>query len=119
MMQTGLGPPSATRADGDCAWLLAGLAAAQERPHLVGRVPAMTSGGAHRRDAAAAGPVGHRSLGDLEEERDLARSQQAAAHAAREQAAIGPLLAQCLTVPTPLPLAPRRGSSRLTALDTL
>src|SRR3546814_3928793 len=84
MMQTGLGPPSATRADGDCAWLLAGLAAAQERPHLVGRVPAMTSGGAHRRDAAAAGPVGHRSLGDLEEERDLARAQQAAAHRSEE-----------------------------------
>src|SRR3546814_6853013 len=102
MMQTGLGPPSATRADGDCAWLLAGLAAAQERPHLVGRVPTMTSGGAHRRDAAAAGPVGHRSLGDLEEERDLARAQKAAAHAAREQAVVGQLLEQCLTVPNPL-----------------
>src|SRR3546814_5585579 len=79
----------------------------------------MTSGGAHRRDAAAAGPVGHRSLGDLEEERDLARAQQAAAHAAREQAVVGQLLEQCLTVPNPLHIASRRGASRVTAMDHL
>src|SRR5688500_13051306 len=52
--------------------LLAGLAAPEQGPDLVGRVAAVASRRAHRGDAAATGPVGDRALRHLEEERHLA-----------------------------------------------
>ena len=66
--------------------LLAGFAAAQQRPHLVGGVPPMTARRAHRRDPAPPGPVRDRPLGHLEQQRDLAGAQQPPSHALGQHA---------------------------------
>ena len=50
----------------------------QQLADQIGWVPTMPPGGAHRGDPSLAGPVGDRSLGHLEEEGDLAGSQQPA-----------------------------------------
>ena len=82
--------------------LLAGFAATQQRPHLIGRIPAVSSRCADGWDPAASRPVGDRPFRYLEEQCDLARAQQPTPHAVGEHAVADQLLEQCFTVPNPL-----------------
>src|SRR5437762_940151 len=55
----------------------------EKRPDLVGRVTAVSAGGADRRDATLAGPVGDGPLRHLEQQRDLAGAKETALEAGR------------------------------------